>query len=444
MWHNQTPVHEAISWAQSDLLAPITMTMTQPARSNPPTSRANVTNLDKMRTIRDPLSSANKTEIWESFPPHPVLDGWHIGEDLIDKITNDYLDDKSAARFMCSDARMFGTLMRRYKMKGELRRETMASVGRVSVDMMPLLNTVVGSPVELLLLRRLDTIATLRLARPTEDQALEVFRMLPALEALRTLDLREGFARSWIEADNTRIMSRRFPGFDGVTLASIDGKQHALVSLFFRALADSIDKVPLLERLCLSSELMTEDACSSFGRALQNAPRLRTLYFSVRKFAAESSLALALALRQAPALASLKLFFFDMTPKRGIGITVMYCHQLQELDLSENNMGREGAETLASSLRNMVSLVSLNLSWNCIDDSGCIAIAAAFRHTPLLARLSLHANNLRDDGCRSLIAALPFLPQIQVIWLGGNPWITKAAQKDMTEAMEQALKRRAG
>jgi Ran GTPase-activating protein (RanGAP) involved in mRNA processing and transport len=79
--------------------------------------------------------------------------------------------------------------------------------------------------------------------------------------------------------------------------------------------------------------------------------------------------------------------------------------QLEELDLSGNNLGREGCVALGSALeasRNP-KLQGLNLCNNIIDDEGLRALVAGMKNCRNLTNLSLTGNVLITvDGCKSL------------------------------------------
>jgi Ran GTPase-activating protein (RanGAP) involved in mRNA processing and transport len=79
--------------------------------------------------------------------------------------------------------------------------------------------------------------------------------------------------------------------------------------------------------------------------------------------------------------------------------------QLEELDLSGNNLGRQGCVALTSALKacRNPQLQSLFLSYNAIDDNGVQALVSGIRNCHNLTKLSLGGNELiTAEGCRSL------------------------------------------
>ncbi|CAK0835979.1 unnamed protein product, partial [Prorocentrum cordatum] len=103
--------------------------------------------------------------------------------------------------------------------------------------------------------------------------------------------------------------------------------------------------------------------------------------------------------------------------------------RLQMLNLSENNVGDEGAAALAAALRApgaLPSLQELHLGRNRVGDEGAAALAAALRAPgalPSLQTLNLRFNRVGDEGAAALAAALRApgaLPSLQTLNLMSN------------------------
>uniref|UniRef100_A0A8C3YKB7 Protein NLRC5 n=1 Tax=Catagonus wagneri TaxID=51154 RepID=A0A8C3YKB7_9CETA len=125
-----------------------------------------------------------------------------------------------------------------------------------------------------------------------------------------------------------------------------------------------------------------------------------------------------------------------------------HCHHLEELDLSNNQFGKEdtkelmgalegkcwlksldlshlplGSSTLAvliQGLSHMTLLQSLRLSRSGIDDIGCCHLSEALRAATSLAELGLSHNQIGDTGAQHLAAVLPGLPELRKIDLSAN------------------------
>eukprot|EP00961_Rhodomonas_salina_P257770 3483532-Rhodomonas_salina.1 len=74
------------------------------------------------------------------------------------------------------------------------------------------------------------------------------------------------------------------------------------------------------------------------------------------------------------------------------------CKALAPIDLSRNNVGDEGAGSLARALWECMALAHLDLSQNSIGDEGAGAFASVLGECKALAHLALNANKISDEG----------------------------------------------
>jgi hypothetical protein len=79
---------------------------------------------------------------------------------------------------------------------------------------------------------------------------------------------------------------------------------------------------------------------------------------------------------------------------------------LTSLDLADNNIGAEGARSLAAALGNNATLTSLSLRSNSLGHEGARSLAAALKINAMLTSLDLRWIEIGDEGARSLTAAL--------------------------------------
>ena len=79
---------------------------------------------------------------------------------------------------------------------------------------------------------------------------------------------------------------------------------------------------------------------------------------------------------------------------------------VSSLDLSENSIGAEGANSLSQALRENNFLTSLNLSKNSIGDEGANSLSQALEENDFLTSLDLSFNSISDKGAKSLFQAL--------------------------------------
>ena len=78
------------------------------------------------------------------------------------------------------------------------------------------------------------------------------------------------------------------------------------------------------------------------------------------------------------------------------------CPNLKDLHLSRNNIGLEGAMSLASGLVDNNHLKLLNLSYNRLGSKGVMLICESLRSNSTLNSLFLDANGVENDGAYAL------------------------------------------
>ncbi|WAR19033.1 LR74B-like protein [Mya arenaria] len=113
---------------------------------------------------------------------------------------------------------------------------------------------------------------------------------------------------------------------------------------------------------------------------------------------------------------------------------------VRTLELSGNEVGRSGMETLVdmleenmtiTELRN-VDLRNLNLSWNGFGDEGAAAIAESLEDNTTLVTLDLSNNRIGYEGCRAMAKAVGANTSLQKLALSQNPITTQGAIEMLT------------
>uniref|UniRef100_A0A8D0MQQ7 Protein NLRC5 n=1 Tax=Sus scrofa TaxID=9823 RepID=A0A8D0MQQ7_PIG len=110
-----------------------------------------------------------------------------------------------------------------------------------------------------------------------------------------------------------------------------------------------------------------------------------------------------------------------------------HCHHLEELDLSNNQFGKEDTKVLMGALEGksqhlQMPLLLTEASWPCfsslsrsgVDDIGCCHLSEALRAATSLVELGLSHNQIGDAGAQHLAAILPGLPELRKIDLSAN------------------------
>ena len=97
-----------------------------------------------------------------------------------------------------------------------------------------------------------------------------------------------------------------------------------------------------------------------------------------------------------------------------------HCTQLNKLDLSGNIIGYDGAKELAANLHHCTQLNELDLSGNIIGDDGAKELAANLHHCTQLKKLDLSCNEIGNDGAKELAANLHYCTQLNKLDLSDN------------------------
>jgi len=106
----------------------------------------------------------------------------------------------------------------------------------------------------------------------------------------------------------------------------------------------------------------------------------------------------------------------DLTAQEAVAISdMMIC--LEELNISNNNLGDHGAELLSKGMRNTKTLRVLNIEQNSITSSGTIAIANALINNSSLKNLNMVGISLGHDEATALGNAITDNKMIETLIL---------------------------
>ena len=137
-----------------------------------------------------------------------------------------------------------------------------------------------------------------------------------------------------------------------------------------------------------------------------------------------ASLIAAISATNAVQIVSLDLSGNSLTARAGGALAQLLAapkQKLQQLCLSSNQLGDNGAAALANGLVGNNALTSLSLGRNGIGSSGVAALAGALRSQLLLNTLMLDGNNLNgDSGCEAVTQLLMNARCLQRLAIGGN------------------------
>lgn len=116
-----------------------------------------------------------------------------------------------------------------------------------------------------------------------------------------------------------------------------------------------------------------------------------------------------------------------------------YLKNLNDVDLSDNNLGDAGTAILARALPSMSSLMCIQLGGNKIGDAGAASLEQALPSMKCLHQIVLGFNNIGNAGAASLANALPSLTSLARLSLNHNK-IGDAGAASLATALPKSLR----
>ncbi|XP_006908839.1 protein NLRC5 isoform X1 [Pteropus alecto] len=155
---------------------------------------------------------------------------------------------------------------------------------------------------------------------------------------------------------------------------------------------------------------------------METCTRLQQLSLSQVKLCDVSSLLLQSLLL---ALSELKKFRLASCCVSSQGLAhlafgLSHCHHLEELDLSNNQLGKEDTKVLMGALEGKCWLKRLDLSNFLLGGPTLAVLTEGLSHMTRLQSLCLSYNQIGDTGAQHLAAVLPGLPELRKIDLSAN------------------------
>eukprot|EP00961_Rhodomonas_salina_P049881 669998-Rhodomonas_salina.4 len=175
-------------------------------------------------------------------------------------------------------------------------------------------------------------------------------------------------------------------------LESLDLRGSAMGDLGVSGLASGLRKVRCLAFLDISSNAIGPNGAANLGRALGGCRTLRHLDLGENRLDPQSAQVMASALLTCP---------------------------LQYLDMRSNNIGVEGARSIAQALQQSRTITHLNFARNWACAAGAESLATALSHSESLTYIDLSSNSLYENGVLAL-ALLSTCPNLKHLNLAMN------------------------
>ena len=177
-----------------------------------------------------------------------------------------------------------------------------------------------------------------------------------------------------------------------------------------------------VQKAYLGGERIDVAAAEVLGAALETNTTLTDLSLSLNNLGPDGAKSLADMLKTNTILTDLHLSANDLGPVGAESVTAALGKNttLKHLDLSANELGPAGAESVAKALEKNRTLRALNLSGNNLGSSSADSLSTALETNTSLTALNLSGNNLGPVGARSFAAALKMNKTLTELNLSGN------------------------
>jgi len=227
------------------------------------------------------------------------------------------------------------------------------------------------------------------------------------LSKLKKLNLRGNEIGEYFET--------QIPLFKIPTLEFFDISLNRLTSKDVSTLAKSLETMTCLTHLSLRNNEIGTEGCNLLSSSIKKLKRLTTL--DIGHFVDSDLTHLIVSLSSLPSLTSL-----DMSCNQRMsdihslgGLSNLVC-----LNMSDNNLGEEGAAELAIPLSKMSRLTSLNLNANGIFDNGLISLLDSLSSLVHLETIMLGYNELERESVVALGNNFQSLTLLQTLDLSNN------------------------
>ena len=115
----------------------------------------------------------------------------------------------------------------------------------------------------------------------------------------------------------------------------------------------------------------------------------------------------------------------------GLAALLSLVSDLEELNLSSNNLMAKDFQQLQSPLSNLTQLKRLNLSMNAVGSDGIRAFADIFKNFPLLEGLDISRSCIKEDDISVLCKGLVPLEKLKYLNLSGNRIAVEVLEDDL-------------
>ncbi|KAI8820846.1 uncharacterized protein EV422DRAFT_530436 [Fimicolochytrium jonesii] len=202
------------------------------------------------------------------------------------------------------------------------------------------------------------------------------------------------------------------PASDRVTTTAktIDLRGQSLTLKECAALSTALSHDVYFSRVILADTFLNDEGCILIAGGLKTNHSVTHLDVRGNSIRADGALALAQMLKVNGSLKSLVMEWncigIWQAGIRSLADALAVNQTLEDLDLRNNSIGPDGAQTLAVGLRNNQCLRRLDLRWNHIGLLGSKAIADLLKWNTTLEEIQLNGNEVPEEMAKVIAVAL--------------------------------------
>ncbi|XP_067406051.1 protein NLRC5 [Emydura macquarii macquarii] len=201
-------------------------------------------------------------------------------------------------------------------------------------------------------------------------------------------------------------------------------------------IATFLPEMQNLKRVNLSSNSIGPAGGEMLVEALAHCGHIEELILSRNQLGDKTAAKLSLSL---PRMCHLKILHLQSNNIGSLGGTqltqaLVECPQLEEISLSENSFGEGGIRSLSERLPCFTQLRKIDLKFCGISDGVSKHLALGFSHCPIIEDIILSWNSLGDEGALELARVLPTMAMLRLLDLDKNCIAARGA-KTLAEAL---------
>lgn len=241
-------------------------------------------------------------------------------------------------------------------------------------------------------------------------------------DQLTEVDLSD-FVAGRPEAEALDVMTLFSVALEGCVLRCLNLSNNALGEKGIRAFEALLKSQHNLEELYLINDGISEEAAKALCELIPSTEKLRILHFHNNMTGDEGALAISEIVKQSPALEDFRCSSTRVGAEGGVALAeaLAICSHVKKLDLRDNMFGVEAGVALGKTLSHLADLTEIYLSYLNLEDEGAEALATALKEAaPSLEVLEMAGNDITAKAAPCLAACISSKQFLSKLGLGEN------------------------